>query len=168
MVKMLINGMGLTWEFSQRSNEVVFMDLTITLTNGKISTKLYAKPIMALHLYIPPFLCHAPGVSTGLIFGHFYQVMTLCTYQHDINQELTNFLHHLLAWGYTLTYLLPVFLSAKHKALTHWTRLCQQTHPSTLQPPLKNPHDSAFLHLPFSRCQQKGAGQTITPFSQNW
>ena len=24
----LINGMGLTWEFSQRSNEVVFMDLS--------------------------------------------------------------------------------------------------------------------------------------------
>jgi hypothetical protein len=118
MFKMLINGMGLTWEFSQRSNEVVFMDLTITLTNGKISTKLYAKP-MALHLYIPHYLCRAPGISTGLIFGHFYQVMTLCTYQHDIDRELTNFLHRLLARGYTLTYLLPVFLSAKQKALTH-------------------------------------------------
>ncbi len=49
----LINRMGLTWECSQRSNKVVFMDLTITLTNGKITTKLFAKP-MALHLYIPP------------------------------------------------------------------------------------------------------------------
>jgi hypothetical protein len=148
MFQSLINGMGLTWEFSQRSTEVVFMDLTITLTNGKISTKLYAKPL-ALHLYIPPFSCHAPGVSTGLIYGHFYRVMMLCTYQHDIDRELSNFLHRLLARRYTLTHLLPIFLSAEQKALTHRTHLRQQTHQPTHQPPQQDSQDSAFLRLPF-------------------
>ena len=84
----LINNMGLQWEFSQRSNEVVFMDLSLTITNGRIATSLYAKP-MALHLYIPPFSCHAPGISLGLIYGHFFRVMMLCSHQHDIEQELS-------------------------------------------------------------------------------
>ena len=114
----LINGMGLTWEFSHRSNEVVFMDLTITLTNGKITTKLFAKPL-ALHLYIPPFSCHAPGVATGLIHGHFYRVIMLCTYQHDVERELTTFFHRLLDRGYTIDFLLPIFLSAEIKANSH-------------------------------------------------
>ena len=39
-----INTMGLTWEFSPRSNTVNFMDIVITLTNGKFTTKLYSKP----------------------------------------------------------------------------------------------------------------------------
>ena len=66
-----INTMGLTWEFSPRSNTVNFMDIVITLTNGKFTTKLNSKP-SALHLYIPPSSCHAPGVATGLIFGHIF------------------------------------------------------------------------------------------------
>jgi hypothetical protein len=57
----LINSMELTLEFSQCSNEVIFMDLTIMLTNGKISTKLYAKP-MVLYLF-PPFSYHAPCIA---------------------------------------------------------------------------------------------------------
>ena len=91
----LINDMGLKWEFSPRSNKVVFMDLSLTITNGRIATSLYAKP-MALHLYIPPFSCHAPGISSGLIYGHFFRVMMLCSHQHDIEQELSSFLHCLL------------------------------------------------------------------------
>ena len=141
--------MGLTWEFSERSNEVVFMDLTLKITNGKITTKLYAKP-MALHLYIPPFSCHAPGVSTGLIHGHFFRVMLLCTHQHDINRELSSFLQRLLDRGYTLPYLLPIFLSAEQKALSHRsTYLQQQTNPLPNHPRQLTHNDAAFLHLPF-------------------
>ena len=67
--KTLINSMGLTWDFTERSHTTVFMDLTVTLQNGCFSTAIYAKP-MALHLYIPPSSSHAPGIATGLITGH--------------------------------------------------------------------------------------------------
>ena len=147
----LINGMGLTWEFSQRSNEVVFMDLTISLTNGRIATKLFAKP-MALHLYIPPFSCHAPGVATGLIHGHFYRVIMLCTHQHDITRELSTFFTRLLDRGYTPEYLLPIFLSAEKKAYSHrHLRLQQLTHPAATlpRPSQQNTNDSTFLHLQY-------------------
>jgi hypothetical protein len=65
----LINSMGLTWDFTERSHTTVFMDLTITLQHGRFSTSIYAKPL-SLHLYIPPSSSHAPGIATGLIFGH--------------------------------------------------------------------------------------------------
>ena len=74
------------------------MDLTITLTNGKITTKLYAKP-MVLNLYIPPFSCHASGMAAGHIHGQFYRFIMLCTYQHDIKQELSIFFQCLLDRG---------------------------------------------------------------------
>ena len=140
----------MAWElFSQQSNKVVFMDLTLTITNGKISTKLYAKP-MVLHLYIPPFSCHTPGISTGLIHGHFFRAMMLCTHQHDIDRELSSFLQHLLERGYTLPYLLPIFLLAEHKALTHWSNyLHQHTNLPTHLSPQSAQNDAAFLHLPF-------------------
>ena len=65
----LLNSMGLTWDFTERSHTTVFMDLKVTLQNGHFSTTIYAKP-MALHLYIPPSSLHAPGIATGLISGH--------------------------------------------------------------------------------------------------
>lgn len=145
----LINSMGLMWELSQRSNEVVFMDLTITITNGKISTKLYAKP-MALHLYIPPFSCHTPGISMGQINGHFFRVMMLCTHQHEIDHELSNFLHRLLDRRYTLPYLLPIFLSTEQKAPAHQSNyLHQHINPPTHHQKQNPQNDATFLHLPF-------------------
>ncbi len=67
----MINNMGLRWEFSDRTHMVTFMDLNITLSRGRLYTSLYAKPL-ALHLYIPPSSCHAPGITTGLIYRHFF------------------------------------------------------------------------------------------------
>jgi len=60
--KTLINSMGLTWEFTDRSTTATFMDLTVTIKNGQLSTAIYSKPL-SLHLYIPPISCHAPGIA---------------------------------------------------------------------------------------------------------
>ncbi len=48
-----LNNSGLRSVFSERSNEVVFMDLRLKVNGKKITSSLYTKP-MALHLYIPP------------------------------------------------------------------------------------------------------------------
>ena len=71
-----VNSGGLAWEFSKRSKSVVTMDMTIEIGDGKIMTKLYAKPL-ALYLYIPPHSCHAPGVHIGLIFGNVLRIFQL-------------------------------------------------------------------------------------------
>ena len=109
--------MGLTWEFSPRSHAVTFMDLNVTLSDGRISTSLYAKP-MALHLYLPPTSCHTPGLTVGLIHGHFYRLFMLCSHKKDIELEIYNFFNCLLYRGYSLPTLVPIFLNAENKART--------------------------------------------------
>lgn len=136
--------MGLQWEFSSRSTEVVFMDLNIKLNNGRIHTSLYAKP-MALHLYIPPSSCHAPGIATGLIYGHFNRVYQLCSHQRDIDNEIHLFFNRLLDRGYSLTQLVPLFLTAEEKAKKQVTaRQLQQQNP---HPPSPQGNQDVFFHL---------------------
>lgn len=142
-----INNMGLTWEFSPRSNTVNFMDIVITLTDGKFTTKLYSKPI-ALHLYIPPSSCHAPGVATGLIFGHILRLYQLCSHQHDINNELKQFHDRLTARGYPSSSILPLFHKAEENARRHIQRHSDGA-TSPLPPTTRhNPHQ-IFFHIPY-------------------
>ena len=99
----LINSMGLQWEFSNRSSTVTFMDLNINLREGKIFTSLYAKP-MALHLYIPPSSCHAPGIATGLIYGQSIESTNSAATNMILSAKFTRFaLDFLIVVTHSLT-----------------------------------------------------------------
>ena len=59
---------GLTWEFSDLSTSVDFMDMTITLNKtNEIETTLVEKKLN-LHLYIPPHSAHR--CYWGLCIAH--------------------------------------------------------------------------------------------------
>ena len=115
LFQQIINNMGLQWEFSERCHKATFMDLNIKLSNGRLYTSIYAKPL-ALHLYIPPTSCHAPGMTSGLIYGHFYRLFMLCSHESDIEKEIYLFFTRLLDRGYSFPTLLPLFLNAEQKA----------------------------------------------------
>jgi len=138
----IINSMGLTWEFSDLSYTVTFMDLTITLDDGKFTTKLYAKP-MALHLYIPPSSCHAPGISNGLVHGHFLRVYQLCSHQHDIDREIDLFYQRLLDRGHSPNTILPLFAKAEERA-----RQISEGNQADNKDKLEL-NSQLFFHLPF-------------------
>ena len=106
-----LNGSGLNWTFSERSQEVVFMDLRLTIAGKRIKSSLYAKP-MTLHLYLPPHSCHAPGVLSGLIFGNILRIHQLCSNAKDVVKELKLFFHRLLDRGYQSNQLTPLFQQA--------------------------------------------------------
>ena len=59
-----------------------------------ITTSLYAKP-MALHLYLPPHSCHAPGVLSSLVFRNVLCIHQLCSNGKDVMKELKLFFHRL-------------------------------------------------------------------------
>ena len=63
-----INNFGmLTWDISEPSTTVDFLDLTITVQpNGRLTTKTYQKA-MNLYQYIPPHSAHPPGMCKGII-----------------------------------------------------------------------------------------------------
>ncbi len=145
----LINSMGLTWEFTERSRTAVFMDLAISLENGHFHTKIYAKP-MALHLYIPPASSHAPGLATGLIFGHMLRVHRLCSHQHDIDREIDLFFQRLRNRGYTSEIILPLFKRAEVNARERLAREKDMELDDYIINKDKLEHNSRlFFHLPF-------------------
>ncbi|KAL7524739.1 hypothetical protein ACHAWF_001063, partial [Thalassiosira exigua] len=80
----------LTWEFEELSTSVDFLDLTISIEAGKVSTKTYQKA-MNLYQYIPPQSAHPPGMVKGIVFGlmrsYFYQNSKEQDY-HDMAAKL--------------------------------------------------------------------------------
>jgi hypothetical protein len=54
-------------EINEPSSQVNFLDLTLTISKGKIITKTFQKANNP-HLYIPPHFEHTPGMIHGIIF----------------------------------------------------------------------------------------------------
>ena len=73
---------GLTWDFNTPTNKVDFMDLTISITNGNISTSLFEKPLN-LHLYIPPHSAHQPRLLPGIVHSTLFRIFTTCLDHND-------------------------------------------------------------------------------------
>ena len=70
---------GLTWEYSERSKMVDFMDMTITINNSNmIETTLFEKRLK-LHLYITPHSAHPPGLLPGIVYSTLFRIFTLCS-----------------------------------------------------------------------------------------
>ena len=100
---------GLEWEFTTPSRSgVAFMDMSLSIVNGRIESTLYEKKLN-LYLYIPPSSAHPPGVLSGLIMGNVLRIFQLCTNDKDINNKLEAFQERLLNRGHQLHTLLPIF-----------------------------------------------------------
>jgi len=66
--KSLNNWVKLEWLIEEPSQATNFLDLTLHISNSKIETKMFQKP-MNLYLYIPAGLAHPPSCLKGLIIG---------------------------------------------------------------------------------------------------
>ena len=106
---------GLTWEFSERSKTVDFVDMTITINNlNMIETTLFEKRLN-LHLYIPPHSAHPPGLLLGIVYSTLFRIFTLCSCETDKLQRTKVFFKCLIAHGYKGNEIQGLF----HKAITH-------------------------------------------------
>ena len=142
-----VNSGGLSWEFSKRAKSVVFMDMTIEIEEGKIMTKLYAKPL-ALYLYIPPHSAHAPGVHTGLVFGNVLQIFQLNSRESDIINDLRLFYNCLVDQGHQPKDLIPRFTKAIENAERYLSLSEEQR--SYLKEEKKNASKrQVYFHLPY-------------------
>ena len=60
---------GLTWEFSELSISIDFMDMTITINkSNQIKTTLFKKKLNL----IPPHSAHPPGLLLGIIYSTLF------------------------------------------------------------------------------------------------
>ena len=103
------------WDFLEQTNTMNFMDLTITITDGKISTTLFEK-LLNVHGYITPHSAHAPGVLHGLISGNISRIYSLCSDATERKRLIASFYHRLLRRGYQPPALLPKFTRARQLA----------------------------------------------------
>jgi hypothetical protein len=126
----------LTWEFSQRTTSVNFLDLTLTLDHHRIVTRLYEKPLN-LYLYIPPHSAHPPGILSGMITGYVTRVFRLTSTSTDREASIRKFYRRLCDRGYTPCTLRPLFHDALRRAQT---RRCE---------PTDDQEERIFLHLQY-------------------
>ena len=129
---------GLTWEFTAPTDKVDFMDLTISIKNGKISTSLFEKPLN-LHLYIPLRSTHPPGLLPGIIHSTLFRIFTLCSDHNDRILCTKVFFKRLQAQGYKSDQIKPLFYNDIAHAQCY-------SGPTDMT---KTDHTSLIRHLPF-------------------
>ena len=133
---------GLTWDISDRNQQVNFMDLTITIRpDNTIHTTLFEKA-QNLYLYIPPHSAHPTGVLTGIVLGGIHRIYSLCSDKADIKTHLEKFYNRLCIRGYKRSTLEPIFSKG---ISTQANNTIQDTLPlSNLE------RNRVFLHLPYN------------------
>ena len=134
---------GLTWEFNKPTNKVDFMDLTITITNGNISTSLFEKPLN-LHLYIPLHSAHHPRLLPGIVHCTLFRIFTLCSDHNNQILRTKVYFKRLQARGYKSDQIKPLF----NKAIARAQRYSGPTNRAT------NDNNTVILHLPSHQIQQ--------------
>ena len=129
----------LRWIVSERSTTVDFLDLTLSLENGHITTKTFQKP-MNLYLYIPPTSAHPTSCYKGLIVGNFLRFRKQNN-DKDFCNLLGNFAEHLLARGHSLKAVKSHFTKAA--AIVDKSTLQQLPTKNTLQTPKQDIQQAA-------------------------
>ena len=105
----------LVWEFTDRAQSAIFMDLSLQIQGTRVTTTLYSKALN-LYLYIPPRSAHPPGVLTGLVSGNILRIYTLCSDPDDVRSRLQDFWNRLISRGYPTAQIKPLFLKGLHNA----------------------------------------------------
>lgn len=139
---------GLEWSFTKRSRSgVVFMDMSLSIENGRVESTLYEKKL-ALYLYIPPASAHPPGVTAGLVMGNVLRILQLCTREADLQQHLDAFFYRMLDRGHQQQTLLPLF----NKAIQNAQRYLSKSEDERLAAKKQRSAAAArqvYLHLPY-------------------
>ena len=107
-----LNDFGiLTWEVSDLSHSVDFLDLTLSIEDGRIVSRTYQKP-MNLFLYLPPSSSHPPGCIKGTIYGLINRYHAQNTYRKDYLYFVTMLYKHLLDRGWEREHIRKLMIEA--------------------------------------------------------
>jgi len=106
----------LQWTFEDPCSDAVFLDLRDTVQEGVIKTQLYEKELN-LYLYIPATSCHPPSILKIIIFGAVHRAKVLNSSTSNILPCILKTFQRLLAQGYSVDTLKPLFKEATRKIL---------------------------------------------------
>jgi hypothetical protein len=134
----------LTWDVSNLSKSVNFLDMTISIKDGQISTKTYQKENNP-YLYITPYSAHPPGMITGVVFGVVKRYYEKNSEQRDFIFFTNLFFQRLCARGWDSSYIKPIFIDAIESIRRRNTNQI-----NTL--PLSPTRGQLFIHLTYHPC----------------
>lgn len=89
-----------------------FLDTTITIKDGKISTDLYRKPTHSPQ-YLLPSSCHPPHCVKNIPFSLAYRLRRICSEDDAFEKRLTELKDMLLERNYKLNIIEPAFQRAR-------------------------------------------------------
>ena len=144
-------GLHLTWEATEPTKQVDFLDLTITLDeDGSIFTKTYQKK-MNLYLYRPPTSAQPTNILKGQIYGSIHKYYWQNTFACDFTHVATLLFHQLHRRGHSRRKLAALFLQAASRlSASHMPRSLPPAHSTTPEAASNNALlNACFLHLPF-------------------
>jgi len=99
---------NLRWTTSGLQDSVDFLDLNISIENGRIVTRTYEKPLNKF-LYIPPTSAHSPGVLKSTIHGNVRRYWFQNSNIEDYKNQVRKFKSRLEARGHAHADLVPIF-----------------------------------------------------------
>ena len=87
------------FKYEYSKERVEFLDLIISIENGKLSTNLFIKPSNQ-QLYLDFYSNHPSPCKEGVIFGQALRVLERCSKKEDSESHLLNLKSKLLARNY--------------------------------------------------------------------
>ena len=138
-----INDFGiLTWDISELSKSVDFLDLTITINNGRIETKTYQKA-MNLYLYLPPASAHPQSCIKGTVYGLIRRYYVQNTHRKDYIHFVVLLYRRLLERGWERDFIYNLIIEVTNKIES---RSAQQ---STTTDESEEDEARLFIHLQY-------------------
>jgi hypothetical protein len=137
-----LNNWGtLKWTCDGHVEDLIFLDLRISITpTRQIHYKTYQKE-QNLYLYIPPGSAHPKNMLFGLIYGRLRAYRLQNTDTSDFTKMAVLLARRLCARGYSLQNLLPIFQKASDRLLTCDPR-------RNIQPQIAPPTDATESEKP--------------------
>ena len=138
----------LTWDIHaperRPSPSVDFLDLTISIVDGKIEFKTFQKDLN-LYLYLPPSSSHPKSTIKGTIYSLVGRYYRQNTHRKDFLHIVRLFFNHLLDRGWKADDIKPIFMEAcdRMDAKRNNNTLTQSSTPTLAQ----EEEEELYIHL---------------------
>ena len=84
---------NIKFEVNASPSKVNFLDVTISIKEGKLTTSLFVKPTDA-HMYLDKSSSHPKHVIANIPKGQFIRIRRICTYKEDYIKHSTDMIKH--------------------------------------------------------------------------
>ena len=150
--KATTNNFGiLEWEFEEPALSCDFLDLTITIENGTITTKTYQKALN-LYQYIMPHSNHPPNMIKGIIYSLMRNYKRQNTHYADYKSMATKLFKRHVARGWDRSFMKDLILQADNKLEANKLQASLPNPLPTLPTEDLSSKERLFLHFEYHVC----------------